>query len=279
MSERGDVSDDALADVAYLARSANRVAILRALAAEPHDIRDLMEATGTSRSTASRILSEFEDRDWAERTGDGTYTVTVQGQHLVVQLDPFLGSMETIRTLDDALGAVPADELEVGLGSEPLSLQAFDDVTVYRASRMEPDKLFEPWIERMQASDTLRILSGAGPTEAGDAVLHEEMVSGRLETTGVCSTALVDQMLDPDQGHATPTQIRARHEAGSRLYRYDGSVPCNVSLFDDGVIVSDRAAQVGIDTDNDTVIAWAEAVFDRYLEAATLVTPDEMADG
>lgn len=276
MGGNDDVSAGALEDVAYLTRSNTRVAVLGALVDGPYTMRDLREAVGASRSTVSRTVSEFEDRNWVTRTEDGEYTATVQGRHVVTQLDPFLASMAVIRDLGDALEAVPPDELEVGPGDDPLGLRAFADATVYRSSRMEPDKVFEPWIRRLQSSETLRILGGAGLTEQGNAVIHEEVVSGRLETTAVCSAPLVDQMLNPEQGHATPAQIQARHEAGGRLYRYPGDVPCNVSLFDEGVIVSSQPAAVALETENDTARAWAEATFQRYLEASTLVEPDRM---
>lgn len=273
------IPDEALEDIAFLSRSANRVLILDAITADSCSIRELRELTETSRSTLNRIISEFEDRDWIRRDPDGAYTATTQGTHVAVQFGPLLGSMRTIRELGDAVDVFPPTELTVWDTAEVISLQEFDDVILHRPTRMEPDKLFDPWIDRMRASDTLQILSGAGPTEAGNAVVHEEIVSGGMETTAVCSAPLVDLLLDPDRGHSDPDDHVRRHEAEGRLYRYDGSVPCNISIFDDAVFVSNQAIDTGIETENETIRAWAQAVFDRYLAQATLVAPSEITDG
>jgi DNA-binding IclR family transcriptional regulator len=62
------VPADALADVDYLSRSDNRVTLLDALAEGAATRRALAEETGVSRATLDRIVTEFEERDWAERT-------------------------------------------------------------------------------------------------------------------------------------------------------------------------------------------------------------------
>lgn len=272
------VPDDALGDIAYLSRSSNRVRILDAITSDAHSIRELRELTDTSRSTLNRIISEFEDREWAQRNAEGTYTATAKGHHVAVQFEPFLESIHTIRELGDAMDVYPPTELTVGVLNEIVSLQEFDDVTLYRPTAMEPDKLFDPWTDRMRDSETLRILTGAGATVAGNEFLHDQIVSEGLKTTAVCSAPLVELFLDPGRGHSDSEDLIRRHESGGRLYRYDGTVPCNISIFDDAVFISNEQVDAGVETENDTVRMWAEAVFDRYLEEATLVTQSEMVD-
>lgn len=276
MTDAGSVPGEALADVAYLARSENRVVVLEALTEEPRSVRELRECSETSRTTLNRLLTEFEERDWARRDADGAYRATPQGHHVAVQFERLVASMATVRELGDASSVFPPTELAVGDTEAVFDLGAFGDVTVHRTTRMEPDKLYDAWTDRIRESSTLRILAGAGPTETGNAVIHEEVISGRTETTAVCSAPLVELFLDPDRGHATPEDIRDRHEAGGRLYRYAGSVPSNVSIFDDAVFVSNRQADTAIETENETVRAWAIEFFERYLAAAEMVGEDEL---
>ena len=91
--ERDTIPAEALKEVAYLSRSANRVEILQTLTRESHTRRDLTELTGASRTTLDRIVNELEDRGWARRTDDGDYTATPAGDHLMAQLLPFVESV------------------------------------------------------------------------------------------------------------------------------------------------------------------------------------------
>ena len=91
--ERNTIPAEALKEVAYLSRSANRVEILQTLTRGSHTRRDLTELTGASRTTLDRIVNELEERGWARRTDDGDYTATPAGDHLMAQLLPFVESV------------------------------------------------------------------------------------------------------------------------------------------------------------------------------------------
>lgn len=277
MVDLGDVPSDALEDVAYLSRSPNRVELLYELTRGSFAASELRDRTGIPKTTLNRTLTEFEQRDWIRRDTNGEYVATPRGEHVAVQFAPLVRSMATIQTLGDDVGIIPPSELHFAETEEVFSLQAFDDMTVYRSTSVQPDKLYDVWIDRVRESDTLRILAAAGNTQASNAVIHDEVVSRRLETTAVCSPTVVELFLDPDRGYSTPADIRERHEAGGRLHRYEGEIPLNLSICDETVFVSDPAIETAIETRNDTVRRWALEVFERYLDDAELVTPDEIA--
>jgi len=56
-----------LEEIEFLARSQNRVAVLRLLATESHTRRSLAAATGASQATLGRIPEDFTDRSWVRR--------------------------------------------------------------------------------------------------------------------------------------------------------------------------------------------------------------------
>lgn len=63
--------------LAYLARSHNRRELIRMLEEGPQRKSELAAgADAPSRSTVQRILREFEERSWAERTSDGRVKIT-----------------------------------------------------------------------------------------------------------------------------------------------------------------------------------------------------------
>jgi hypothetical protein len=71
--------DASLEDIEFLSRSPHRVRALRTLRAGPADRDDLRAATEASKATVSRLLNEFEDRNWVVRDGH-EYELTDPGE-------------------------------------------------------------------------------------------------------------------------------------------------------------------------------------------------------
>lgn len=68
-----------------------------------------------SRSTSDQILTELDERGWAERTADGAYAVTPVVEFAVVEFAHLVGAMQAIRTLDDTVDWLPREKLSIGL--------------------------------------------------------------------------------------------------------------------------------------------------------------------
>lgn len=92
----------------YLARSPNRIAVLATIDDDSPTRTELKQTTSVSRVTLSRILSNFEDRDWIVRTNGG-YETTPQGSYLAAELTQLLANIEALDQLDDALEWLPTD--------------------------------------------------------------------------------------------------------------------------------------------------------------------------
>lgn len=270
----GSIPTDALEDVAYLSRSANRVAILDALAAESYPRRELGEETGVSRTTLDRIVNEFEDRGWAERTTDGEYAATTTGRHLVAELRPFVESVEAIRRLGEALAWLPAD-LDIGL-------QHFSDATVRRPKGDDPMETVDYFVDLATDADRMAVLSHLSPPIPLSRTMRDRIVAGDLRGQFVVTGDCLEYL----RGHA---DRRARWrdilEAGGEVYRYDGHLPCNLFVFGETVLIKKSAPGsfhasygVPIESHNDAVRVWADEVVERHREAATRVDTEAFAD-
>lgn len=260
-----DVPEDALEDVAYLSRSDNRVRVLEALAAGAHTRRELEDVTGVSRATLGRIINEFEDRDWAERTTDGDYAATPTGRHVAAQFGPFVESIAAVRRLGAAVEWLPADELSIGL-------HHFSDASVKRPANDDPMAVIDYFTDLVRNAAEFRTLTHLAPPVAVGTIVHERILEDRLTATCVLTADLVDYLRErPDRRE----RWRGTLEGGAAVYRYADAVPCNLFVIDDTVLVKQRRPGSGANTyavpivsDDDAVRSWAHELIDTYRDDA-----------
>lgn len=290
--DTGEVPSGSLEDIAYLARSENRLQVLAALTTripppgkEPpsYDKRDLAGLTGTSRTTLGRILTEFEDRKWVRRTIDGEYVATPQGKHMAVQFEQLLGSVGTIQELDEAMANFPASDLSIGGTDAVYGIQDFDEVTIHRPGAYDPKTLGQVLGERTRASATHYSLAFAAPVKP-----YVDAFVEKTESDGWEANELVysERLIDWYGPNTRPTRTQARNileTTNIRLFGYEGHMPCQLFIFDETVIIDNSQAtnvDVGtfVESRNPTVRAWAVDLFNRYKENSTEVTPEDLAE-
>ena len=270
MGEPGVVPGRALGDVAYLARSENRVRILTALATGPHDRSELEETAGVARTTLGRVLGELEDRGWVERTSDGGYVATPTGELVVGEFVPLLEAMETIGALGDVAAWLPVEELSIGLGH-------FRDATVRRSTAHEPLGLVEYLAELVREASTFRVMTFLAPPSPVGEAIQEKVLEGELTMEGVLAGGLVEHLGDEDH---QPPDWRESLEAGGRIYRYDGHVPCNLFVLDEtALVVNDRPPgnTAAVESDDETVRAELNRLYETYRAEAERVDAEYFA--
>lgn len=276
MTEGGDDrSTEALEDIAYLARSGNRVAILDALAEESYSRGELAERTGASRTTLDRIVNELEAHGWAERTTEGTYAATAQGTHLMRRFRPFVDSVEAIRRLGDTVAWLPVDELSIGL-------EHFADAVVRRPEPDDPVETIEFMNDLLARTSEFRVLAHLVPPEPLGETLRERVVSGRMSLEGVVTDEVVAYLGSrPDR----VDRWRALVDAGADLHRLEGPIPCNCWIFDGTVLIKksgpepiDESYGVPIVSEDETVLAWAHDLIDRWMDDATRIDAEAFGD-
>lgn len=259
MSERGAVTGDALDDVAYLARSENRLRVLHALASRPSPRHELADETGCSRTTLGRILHELEEREWVRRVVGGDYVATPRGKHVAAAFAPLLESMEAIRMLGDAVDWIPTEALSIGV-------RHFADATVLRLDPNHPTGLAGYLAGLVGEASTFESLTYLAPPPSVGAAMIESVLAGRLNGVQVLAGGLYEYARASGDD---PLPWGEYVDAGARVYRYDGSIPCNLFVVDGTVLVMEDRPRWGefIESQNEVVRSWAHALVESYCEA------------
>lgn len=259
-----DVPEEALSDVAFLARSVNRVRVLGALSREAEPPRELTERTDTSRSTLRRILSELEDRGWAKRRSDGNYVATPTGKLVVEELTPFVRTMETIRRLDDVVTWLPLEEI---------ALEQFSDATLIRQSPNNPLAQASFLTERLQGTSEFRCLVRLAPPVAFETRMRDAVVDGRLATQHVITRDELNTLRDHPE---RLPRWREYVNAGANVYVYDGDIPCNVFVFDETIVLGKRGYPF-VKSKRGAVQNWAIEKIGSYRKEADRLHSDTFA--
>lgn len=116
---------DAFETVAFLAGPPNRIAVLDALLRSgPTTWPSLVDELDASRVTVSRIVDDFESRNWVVHEGVD-YRVTPVGEVICERFKSLLETVESMDELSSVLAWLPADfEVDVSpswVGVSPLS--------------------------------------------------------------------------------------------------------------------------------------------------------------
>lgn len=255
--------------VAVLSRSENRAAVLRALASEPRDRRDLESEVGVPKSTLSRVLRELEERGWVERT-DREYAATTAGSLLADRFRRLLETEQATRLLGDRLDLLPVEEMD-------LDVRRFHDAELVEpGGEFDPAAAFEYAVDAVAAADrqhvavqlvpktVVRTLYGMVGSE--DSPTLRVTVGGRY----------FDQLDDPEITEMWATI--ARH---GDIRRYDGAIPYNIEVLDGTVHVwlCDDGGQLHgiLRSENPAVRTWAESKVDSYREDARPLSPETVA--
>lgn len=266
-----DLPDDALRDVAYLAKSGNRVRILGALAKEAGTPKEVADRSGASRSTLQRILTELDDRGWARRNRDGLYEATPSGRHVVDQLVPFVESIATIRALGDEVAWLPNDGLSIGL-------HHFRDATVRRPTPNDPMAPGMFMIDLVRDAAELNCLVHLAAPMALLQGMRDKAVGGDLESEHVLTKGLVEYIRDDGERTRIWSELES---SGSDVYCYDDEIPCNLFRFDETVVLG-RTPPRGescafVVSENETVLAWAREMIAEHREKATRIPVEKFA--
>lgn len=123
----------ALDDIAFLANSENRVAVLHELADGPHSKHVLMESTEFSRVTLGRILDDLEDRQWITQRGQ-VCDISALGSWVIEEFAAFQETMEAERNLRNVFQWFPKE----GYGFHISCLADSDISSISRADASAP---------------------------------------------------------------------------------------------------------------------------------------------
>lgn len=254
-----------LEDIAFLARSKSRVAILQALRGQSLDRRALETETGIPRSTLGRALGDLEEQGWVEQE-DRTYRTTTAGTLVLDRFVPLLETMGGLRTLDGAVDLLPLDDMGV-------EVRQLRDATVVTPTELQPTEPYDYHLEVLRAVDRLAVVARTAPPPVV-ATVHDEITAGRLDATFVLDESYLETLSTDDDIRAKWAEIADRPAS---IHRHHGPIPYMLAVLDETVHLwpcDENGDTWGLlEIENAAVRTWAEETISEYREEARQMEP------
>lgn len=258
----------ALDDIAFLARSPNRVAVLETLSSGPHDRAELQAATDIPRPTVGRIVNEFQARGLVSQRGN-QYTTSPLGEFLATEFQSLLDGAETMRKLRGVVEWLPTDEFD-------FTLDRFADATITTPRPGDPTAPVRRAAALTHETDHIRFLCTAFVPSMYEA-LWQQTVHEEQTAVGLMGNELIDTLCeDPEM----VTMICDIIDSGrATLYRCDDPYPCDIAVFDEtvaGILLfdDDGHAHAVIDTADEAIRSWVTATIDAHQREAHRLDSD-----
>lgn len=262
---------DGLETIAFLAGSENRVRVLTTLAERSLSRTDLRDATGVSRATLARILSDLEGRGWVRRD-DGDYTATPAGRELVAAFATATETAAALETLGDLAQWFPFDD--VGF-----DVRHLHDARVVRPTKTDAIRPVNRSLELIGGAGRIRLVASQHAPPAVEA-FRDGVEAGRLQFDLVVTRGALD---------AVSTSVRdtenIRFLAGhpdSSVAVTDADIDCNYAANDDTIVLTvaddNGAPQAIVESEAPAVRAWFDDYFETMRAGATPLEPADLPD-
>lgn len=260
-----------LEEIEFLARSANRIAVLDALADAPQTRQTLAEHVDISQPTLGRILGDLENRHWVVREGD-QYRASATGELVAEGITNLRDRLATETTLREVVEWLPADAIDV-------DLTHFADAEITTPSQTRPNAPIERMLDLLGETDHGWLLSHAFNGQKL-RLIRDRTVDGDLTTRGVFAAEAIEAIEATEDLRTLLADIVAAEGAEIRVVSTE--IPVAVEVTDDRthLLLRDEEGIVraSLDTGDDAVRSWAEDLHEQYWTAGATLTPDDVGD-
>lgn len=258
--------DEPFDAMSYVLRSRNRFAILEAVSERPRERSALVEATGSSRVTVSRIVRDFEEREWV--TTDGReYAATVRGRALASAIR---GALEELAGVDRVAPLLPEFPLEDA--DLPRGALATAAVTIPNAA--QPLRPTQRLTELGTTADVARMYAVGMTVEATEA--HLELVRDGDQDLELFVTEHAVEMALETPEVREPLAALVATDALVAVCDPDPTFPF-VARFDDHAVLAattESGTIAGIvEWATDEMTAWVDDRLDAHRAASEPLTP------
>ncbi|MFP9192951.1 helix-turn-helix transcriptional regulator [Natrialbaceae archaeon A-CW1-1] len=250
-------------DIEFLVTSDHRVAVLGTLATGPSDRDELRSATGASSPTISRILADFEERNWIERESRMAQ-LTGLGEFVADRLSEFVDAMTIEQQLREVWHWLPHE-------FDGFSAELFSDVDVTYPGPGYPDKPTERRLELITDTSTWRgvgvAMLGLRTLEASfDRFLDQQ---DKFQCEYIYSPEVFEELLS----WGDTETIMAAADSDSYTVLLHDDLPIDdrfeICIFDDRVTIccydhEKGGLQALVETSSADARRWAESYYDRF---------------
>ena len=259
-----------LEDVAFLANSENRVAVLDRLREGSHSRRVLAEEVGVSRVTLGRILDDFEARHWISQRGQFA-EITLLGEWVVEEFVCLCTTMRAERKLRNVAQWFPDD----GYG---FHIRRLADAEITVLTPADASAPIDQLVRQLTDADRVRAFSFAITGQFLDALWRH--VIERERTYEWVFTSDVLAVLEANVEMAS--QSREMLESGrAKFHHFEGPIPHVTIITGETVNIrlADRegAPSALLQSTDEEVFTWAATTFELYRDDATSLDPETFA--
>lgn len=264
------MDDIAIDEIAFLANSANRIAVLEALEEGAHSRHVLAEQTDVSRVTLGRILDDFAERRWITQRGQ-VAEITPLGSWVRESFEALCDVMAAERSLRQVAHWFPAE----GFG---FPIDRLRDAEITLVSRADAAAPISQLVRAFEAGGRVRAFSFAITGQFLEACWRAVM-AGSATWEWVFTPAVYDVLVSNPKMARWSREMLASGQA--EYLRYDGDIPYVVIIADSRVNLrladADGAATALVQSDDEVVRSWAAETFETYRRSATPVEADAFA--
>lgn len=255
-----------LNEIALLANSENRVAVLEMTVDEPRSRRDIIDEVDASRVTITRILREFEERDWIDYS-QREFKATPLGEWVYEEFSNLLEVMGTISHLRCPLQWLPTEIVT-------FDIRHLRDAEITLLDGSDSTAIVRQMVDFQQSGDQIR---GITSESAPEAVENQwELTVKEDKKVELVITPGILQMIQSHPQSARRFQEMLATE-NAQYYVYD-DIPISVAIVNDTVKINltdeEGVLKGDLKTQNDKIREWAVDLFRTYRNKASKVEPD-----
>lgn len=259
-----------LDDVAFLARSNNRVRVLEELAEGERTRGDLRDRTEMSRPTIGRILEGFVERTWVEET-DRTYELTPFGALVAEAFEELLDVTGTVQQLRAVGTNLPLDWMD-------FDLHRLADATITTPSATDAAAHFRREAEVMRETDRVQFLCNDAYAPTIETY-RDRVVEDGMELDAVIAADAIRAASDDETIRPLVMDLAASDH--TTIYRYDGPVEMMLGALDHVATIvpldDSGVPSAFIEVEDPVVREWVETTLEDYRERSGPVTLESLA--
>lgn len=247
---------DALEEIEFLARSANRIEVLAALADGAYTRRELGEAVDASQPTLGRVLNDLTERTWIRYDGE-RYRATPTGRLVAAGITDLQDRLETEVRLREVAEWLP-DDLD-------LDLRHLRDATITTPTGARPNAPIRRMLELLRGTDRARLLSHSF-NEQKLRLLRERAAAGEMTVRGVFAADAIEALTEVPELRDELRQLVAADDAEIRVAGEPVPLAVEITAARTHLLLRDEEGLVraSVDSDDEAVRAWATSLHERY---------------
>jgi predicted transcriptional regulator len=239
--------------------------VMEQLVERPMDKSELIDATGSSRSTVTRALKDLQTVDLVEQA-NGEYVPTPYGEFIYSQFVSFADVVELGDEIQTLLPHLSLEDLTFDLAH-------LSDAEITFSSRVKPAAPLERVGELKQGAARSRTLA-SGKNPVGLESHYDAVVNHGQRFEAVCPPALLNATAADSDQRSMLLELLEYDEV--QFYVADDTIPVPLGIVDDVVFFGVENGQGSplalIETTNSYVQRWAEIEFMTFRDQATQLT-------